>query len=44
VLAQAPAALGRLGADRRWHPCTVDPSARVWTDDYSDLLSAIAWD
>jgi hypothetical protein len=43
VLAHTPADLGRLGADRRWHPCGDDPSARVWTDDYSDLLSAIAW-
>jgi hypothetical protein len=43
ILARAPADLGRLAADRRWHPCGNDPSARVWTDDYSDLLSAIAW-
>ena len=44
VLARTPAGLGRLAADRRWHACTEDRSARVWTDDYSDLLSAIAWD
>jgi hypothetical protein len=43
VLARTPAALGPLGADPRWHTCGDDPSARVWTDDYSDLLSAIAW-
>lgn len=43
ILSRTPAALGRLGADRRWHTCGDDPSARVWTDDYSDLLSAIAW-
>ena len=43
LLARTPAALGRLGADPRWHACGDDPSARVWTDDYSDLLSAIAW-
>jgi hypothetical protein len=44
VLARMPAALGRLGSDPRWHACAEDRSARVWTDDYSDLLSAIAWD
>jgi hypothetical protein len=38
------AVLGRTSLDARWHPCGDDPSARVWTDDYSDLLSAIAWD
>jgi hypothetical protein len=27
----------------RWHPCADDPGSRVWTDDYSDLLSAISW-
>jgi hypothetical protein len=30
-----------LGA--RWRACAEDPGARVWTDDYSDLLSAISW-
>jgi hypothetical protein len=44
VLARTPADLGRLAADARWHACASDPSGRVWTDDYSDLLSAIAWD
>jgi hypothetical protein len=44
ILARAPAYLGPLAADPRWHACGDDPSARVWTDDYSDLLSAIAWD
>ncbi|MEA2442579.1 MAG: hypothetical protein QOH76_4003 [Thermoleophilaceae bacterium] len=44
VLARTPAGFGRLTADARWHPCASDASAHVWTDDYSDLLSAIAWD
>jgi hypothetical protein len=43
VLARTPADLGRLAADPRWHRCADDRSARVWTDDYSDLLSAISW-
>jgi hypothetical protein len=44
LLARTPADLGRLAGDARWHACASDRSARVWTDDYSDLLSAIAWD
>jgi spermidine synthase len=44
ILARTPADLGRLANDPRWRPCAEDRSARVWTDDYSDLLGAIAWD
>jgi hypothetical protein len=44
LLARTPGELGPLADDPRWHTCGDDPSARVWTDDYSDLLSAIAWD
>jgi hypothetical protein len=44
IVARSPADLGRLGADPRWHTCGDDPDAHVWTDDYSDLLGAIAWD
>jgi hypothetical protein len=44
VVARSPAALRGLASDRRWHPCAEDRGARVWSDDYSDLLSAIAWD
>ena len=44
VVARDPAALRGLARDPRWHACAEDRSARVWTDDYSDLLSAIAWD
>jgi hypothetical protein len=43
LLSRTPAALGPLGADPRWHRCGEQPAARAWTDDYSDLLSAIAW-
>jgi hypothetical protein len=38
VLSRAPVPLGP-----RWHGCAQDPGARVWTDDYSDLLSVISW-
>ncbi|MEA2467491.1 MAG: hypothetical protein QOJ57_1617 [Thermoleophilaceae bacterium] len=43
ILARSPSDLGPLATDRRWHRCGDNPGARVWTDDYSDLLSAIAW-
>jgi len=26
-----------------WLPVVADPSARAWTEDYSDIFSAIAW-
>ena len=43
TLVRAPADLGRLGGDRRWHPCRGDRSLEVWTDDYSNLLSVVDW-
>lgn len=42
VLTPAPAKLGALAGDARWRVCK-GTGDRVWTDDYSDLLSAIAW-
>jgi hypothetical protein len=38
LLSRGPEPLGP-----RWHACASDRGARVWTDDYSDLLSAISW-
>jgi hypothetical protein len=43
LLARAPAHLGRLAADRKWKTCDDDPSARTWTDDYSNLLGVVDW-
>ncbi len=31
------------GYPARWQPMPLKPGARVWTDDYSNLLSAIRW-
>jgi hypothetical protein len=42
VMARRRADLGMLGRDGRWVP--VQPGARVWTDDYSNLLTVIKWD
>ena len=38
LLSRSPEPVGA-----RWRACADDPGARVWTDDYSDLLSAISW-
>ena len=35
--------LGGVAHDRRWHACATDPSAHVWTDDYSSVLSVVKW-
>lgn len=42
VLARSPADLGGLNDDRRWGACRTNGD-RVWTDDYANVLSAIAW-
>jgi hypothetical protein len=47
VMARRQADLASLVADKdsrsRWAPVQVRPGERVWTDDYSNLLSAIKW-
>ena len=44
ALAKRDAALSFLKAQGgNWLPLTADPSARAWTDDYSNVFSAIAW-
>ena len=35
--------LGDMAGDERWRTCDQDPSAPVWTDDYSNLLSTFQW-
>jgi len=43
LLTRRPANLGAIRLDRRWRPCATDPSARTWTDDYSNPLAVIKW-
>ncbi|MGI8440642.1 MAG: spermidine synthase [Thermoleophilaceae bacterium] len=43
VMARRPEHLGRLPADRRWRPCRREPGNRVWTDDYSNVVSLFRW-
>jgi spermidine synthase len=41
VAAAREEALGPWRADARWTPLAVRPGARLWTDDYSNILSAL---
>ncbi|MBL8746386.1 MAG: fused MFS/spermidine synthase [Phycisphaerae bacterium] len=44
VLARTREDLGSLMSDPRWSPLARPPAGmRVWTDDYSDLLSVVKW-
>jgi hypothetical protein len=36
--------LGKLIGDPRWIPLKGDPRSRVWTDDYSSILTVFIWD
>lgn len=42
-VAMAPrrAELGRIGGDRRWHPCARRQGDRVWSDDFSSPISVL---
>jgi hypothetical protein len=44
VMARSDADLGALTADPRWVVLKGDPGARVWTDDYSSVLTVFNWD
>src|SRR5579859_502440 len=43
VMARSRGDLGEIGTDARWAPVPVPPGAKVWTDDYSNLLTIIKW-
>ncbi len=43
VMARAPTDFGPLRTDPRWRPARAPVGAAVWTDDFSDLLSAFRW-
>ncbi len=44
VLARDAADLGGVPSDPRWQPCATNPETdRVWTDDFSNLLSTFQW-
>jgi hypothetical protein len=43
VLARDTADLGALATDPRWTTMNVRPSFRLWTDDFSNILSVFRW-
>jgi spermidine synthase len=44
VIARHRADIKSLGDDKRWRPARTNDKARLWTDDYSSLLSVFNWD
>jgi hypothetical protein len=40
TMARAPADLGTVTRDSRWHPCATG-GGRVWSDDYANVLGAL---
>lgn len=43
ILARSEADLGRLAHGARWEKLRPEPDTPLWTDDFSNLLSAIDW-
>jgi len=43
ILARAPEDLGRLKDNDEWEPLKAEPGLRLWTDDYSSIVSVMHW-
>lgn len=43
VLAKRPSALAELVRREDWSPLPSEPAGRLWTDDFSDILSVMKW-
>lgn len=43
VLARSRENLGPIADNPLWRPLNPAPHARLWTDDYSDILSVVKW-
>jgi hypothetical protein len=43
VMARQPFDLSQLAADHRWKPLPSMPKSRLWTDDFSNILSVFKW-
>jgi spermidine synthase len=43
VLAKRPSTLAGLVRREGWSPLASEPATRVWTDDFSDILSVMKW-
>ena len=44
VMGRSKDDLGELGRDARWIALSGDPTSRVWSDDYSSILTVFKWD
>jgi len=42
VMARNPVDLDALSKDKRWSPLVASPSTPLWTDDFSNILSALS--
>jgi hypothetical protein len=43
LLARTPDDLGQVANSTRWQPARVRPDLKVWTDDFSNLVSVLRW-
>ena len=43
VMARSPADLGRIATQDGWHRLAPDPGQRLWTDQYSNVMSVLRW-
>ncbi|HEY9284545.1 MAG TPA: hypothetical protein VIP46_13900, partial [Pyrinomonadaceae bacterium] len=43
VVARRAEDLAALTADARWRPLEADPRRRLWTDDYSNIVTILKW-
>jgi hypothetical protein len=44
IMARQREDLGKLAKDARWAPVSAPKNARIWTDDFSDILSVFKWE
>jgi len=43
VMARPSSDLSQLAADHRWKPLSSTPRSRLWTDDFSNIVSVFKW-
>jgi len=43
VIARRSPDLNRLAADHRWKPLSSTPKSKLWTDDFSNIVSVFKW-
>jgi hypothetical protein len=43
VIGRSSSDLGKLAGDSRWRPLLSRPGSKVWTDDFSSVISIFKW-